>query len=158
MTGIGTVVARRVLRLSGRNKVIVEIGKPRKLRGSSGYFCPFRIRGMGDDFISRSSGEDAAQALELALVDVGSRLYYSEEASAGKLTWDAGQEGDLGFPLMKVTEKGVIPERVGHIYLYKPWPKRPKRKRAKRAGVRRSVLRTTPGKTPRPKSRHGDGT
>lgn len=158
MTGIGTVVARRVLRLSGRNKVSVEIGKPRKFRGSSGYFCPFRIRGMGDDYLSRSGGEDAVQALELALVQIGSLLYYSEEAKTGKLTWDAGTEGDLGFPLIEVAEKDVLPEKIDHIYLYKPTPGRLKRMRAKRVAARRSVVRAAPGKTRRPKPQHSDGT
>jgi hypothetical protein len=133
MTGIGTVVARRELLLSGRKKVTVEIGKPRKFRGSPDYFCPFRIRGIGDDFLSRTGGIDAIQALELVMTHIGSLLYYSEEAKAGKLTWDAGRvDGDLGFPLMEVAKKDVLPEKVNHIYLYKPYPPRPTAKHRKR--------------------------
>ena len=130
MTGIGRVVATRELRLSRRTKVTVEIGKPRKFRGSPDYFCPIRIRGMGDDFLSRTGGVDAIQALEFALVYLGSKLYYSDEAKAGKLTWDYGEvDGDLGLPLMEVAKKDVLPERVSHIYLYRPNPPRPKAKR-----------------------------
>ncbi len=132
MTGIGRVVATRELRLSRQKKVTIEIGKPRKFRGSPDYFCAFRIRGMGDDFLSLSGGVDAIQALELALVHVGTKLYFSEEAKAGKLTWDYGRiDGDLGLPLMEVAKKDVLPEKVNHIYLYKPYPPRPKTKRRK---------------------------
>ncbi len=138
MTGIGTVVARRELLLSGRKKVTVEIGKPRKFRGSPDYFCPFRIRGMGDDFLSLSGGVDAIHALEFALVHIGSLLYYSEEAKAGKLAWDYGRiDGDLGFPLMEVAKKDVLPEKVSHIYLYKPNPPRPKAKRKSKSARKR---------------------
>jgi hypothetical protein len=44
LTSIGTVIARRELMLAGRKKVVVEIGKPRKFRGSPDYYCPYRIR------------------------------------------------------------------------------------------------------------------
>jgi hypothetical protein len=133
MTGIGTVIATRELRLSSRKKVTVEIGKPRKFRGSPDYFCPFRIRGMGDDFLSHRGGVDAIHALEFALVHIGSLLYYSDEAKARKLTWDYGEvDGDLGLPLMETAKRDVLPEKVSHIYLYKPNPPRPKAKRGKR--------------------------
>jgi len=88
---------------------------------------------MGDDFLSRTGGVDAIQALEFAFVYIGSTLYYSEEAKAGKLTWDYGRiDGDLGFPLMEVAKKDVLPEKVNHIYLYKPYPPRPRAERRKR--------------------------
>ncbi|HZB90771.1 MAG TPA: hypothetical protein VE397_04970, partial [Stellaceae bacterium] len=120
LTSIGTVIAKRVLTRSGKRKVIVEIGKPRRFRGGApDYYCPFRIRGLGKDFISAGAGVDAVQALELAFVAIGSRLYFSPQGKAGELTWDAGEvPGDLGFPLMEIAEdESMIPERVMHLYL-----------------------------------------
>ncbi len=103
---IGTVIAKRVLTLSGGGKVMVELGKPRRFRGGPpDYYCPVRIRGLGDDYISCAAGVDAVQALQLALHCIGSLLYSSEEWKVGKLSWDAAPaKGDLGFPGFDVPE------------------------------------------------------
>lgn len=142
LTSIGTVIAKRVLNLSGKRKVIVEIGKPRWFRGGApDYYCPFRIRGLGKDFIFAGAGIDAVQALELTFIAIGSRLYFSAQGKAGELTWDAGQvAGDLGFPLMETAEDdSMFPERVTHLYLRRPFPRQSKAKaKAKRTGKRRT--------------------
>lgn len=127
ITSIGTVIATRVLRRSGGKKVTVELGKPRKFRGSPSYYCPFRIRGIGEDYISRCGGADAFQALELVFVQIGTLLYYNKDAKAAKLTWDCGSvPGDLGLPLMETDEKGVVPENVSYLYLFRRPPPPPK--------------------------------
>jgi hypothetical protein len=134
LTSIGTVIATRILRRSGGKKVTVEIGKPRRFRGGApDYYCPFRIRGIGDDYISYSPGVDAFQALELVFVQIGGTLYYDKEAKAAKLTWDAGSvPGDLGLPLMETDENGIVPDHVSYIHLFRPPPPPPKG--AKKAG------------------------
>ncbi len=103
---IGTVIAKRVLTLSGGGKVTVELGKPRRFRGGPpDHYCPVRIRGLGDDYVSCAAGVDAVQALQLAFHHIGTMLYSSEEAKAGKLSWDAAPaKGDLGFPGFNVPE------------------------------------------------------
>jgi hypothetical protein len=58
LKSIGTVIARRVLTFK-RKRVTVEIGKPRKFRGSPDFCCAFQIRGLGSDFISCSGGVDS---------------------------------------------------------------------------------------------------
>jgi hypothetical protein len=53
------------------------------------------------------------------------------------LTWDYGEvDGDLGLPLMETAKRDVLPEKVSHIYLYKPNPPRPKAKRGRRKSAR----------------------
>jgi len=99
LTKVGKIFATRELTLSGRAKVTVAIGKPRKFRGGIDYYCPFQITGMGDEKVRYTGGADAVQALQLALVLIGVQLQSSEEARAGKLSWDGGRRrGDFGFP------------------------------------------------------------
>jgi len=86
LTNIGMVIARRELTLSRGRKAVVEIGKPRKFRGSPDYFYPFKIRGLGKVIISMAGGVDAIQALEFAFLRIGIDLYISREAKSGQLS------------------------------------------------------------------------
>jgi hypothetical protein len=98
LTSVGTVIAMRALRLGKGGKVTVVVGKPKKFRGESDYYCPYRIVGIGDEIVRHAGGVDPIQALQLAFRQIGARLSASKEAKAGKLTWDAGNEkGDFGF-------------------------------------------------------------
>lgn len=139
LTSIGTVIARRDLALSGGGKVVVEIGKPRKFRGSPDYFCPFRIRGLGKKVImSMAGGVDAIQALELAFLRIGIALYIAPEAKSGKLSWGAGQvKGDLGFPLLDIAAD-LLPEKVRPVYVRKsfPVPRRPRHRTPPRGAAK----------------------
>jgi hypothetical protein len=121
LSSIGTVIAKRVLTLRGGKKVTVELGKPRRFRGGApDYYCPVRVRGLGEDYLSYSAGIDAFQAIELAMIRVGGLLYGCDEAMAGKLSWDAGQmSGDLGFPVPEAAAD-LLPEEVRAIYVRKP--------------------------------------
>ncbi len=99
-TSLGTIVAERRLRLVDKPPVVISIGKPEPFPDSNGYYCPYRILGLSDGQIRHAGGEDAVQALLLALKRVGADLYTSAEAKAGLLTWEAGSsKSDLGFPV-----------------------------------------------------------
>lgn len=117
LTSIGTVIARRELTLRRGRKVTVELGKPRRFRGGApNYYCPIRIRGLGDDYITYSGGVDAFDALDLAFVHLGALLYASDEAKAGKLSWDCGEvHGDLGFPIADIAAD-LVPKEVRSVY------------------------------------------
>lgn len=113
LRSVGTVIATRVLVLSKRKKISVVIGKPRKFRNGMDYYCPLQITGMGDEQVKYSGGVDAVQALQLALEHIGTRLYSSEEARTGRLSWDGGStKGDLGFPVPHVI-RDLLPKRRG---------------------------------------------
>ena len=99
LDSVGTVIAARELAIDGAKKVQVIIGKPEKFPDSSDYYCPYQITGIGNERIRYAGGVDAVQAFQLALNMIGADLYTSKEAKAGKLNWEAGEKGDLGFPL-----------------------------------------------------------
>ena len=99
LTDVENIIATRELTLEDGKKVTVVIGQPRKFDEGDDYYCPFQISGIDNGRISYAGGIDAIQAFELALKKIGTILYTSEEAKSGKLTWDAGVDGYLGFPL-----------------------------------------------------------
>ena len=94
LTSIGQPIATREFELPGRGKVTVRLGKPRKFRGDSSYFCPYEIRGPGFAHVRYAGGVDAIQALQLVMVKLGAEL----QTYHPSLKWDAGMDGDLGFP------------------------------------------------------------
>lgn len=100
----GVIVAERTLTLVGRTsaQVRVIIGRPRKDRGSSDYFCPYRLEGIGDGQPQRAWGVDSVQALQLAMQAIRARL----EPHTDELEWLGGRGGSLGFPK-------VIPDVFG---------------------------------------------
>jgi len=69
----------------------VEIGRPRKSRGRDEYYCPYRIRGVGDEGVRAAYGVDSIQSLQLVMHAVGSAL------AARKDLRFFGNE-DPGFP------------------------------------------------------------
>ena len=73
-TQLGPVIARRELvRVGSRRPVVVEIGKPRR-RPTGEWACPYRIGGLGRSGVKQAYGEDAVQALQLALDGVRAHL------------------------------------------------------------------------------------
>lgn len=78
--------------------VQVLIGIPRPFPDSTGYYCPFQIVGLGSAEIRYAAGIDAIQALQLVMSMIGVTLRFLGEGIGGRLRWEAGDEGDLGFP------------------------------------------------------------
>ena len=99
-TSLGTVIATRELDLKdadGDRPVIVRIGMPQPTDDEHDYYCPFEIDGLGDRTVRRAIGIDAVQALQLAIMMIGSILTASDEATDGRLSW-LNMQGDFGFP------------------------------------------------------------
>lgn len=87
---LGTIIATRQLTLDGPDgarPVIVRIGRPRRQRTGE-WACPFRIAGLGRQRLDHAYGEDAFQALQLALEAIRIQL----ETARQKVTW-------LGLPV-----------------------------------------------------------
>lgn len=89
----GEVIARRRLAIAGspRRAVMVSLGQPRRIRGTSDWECPFRISGDGIRLFDYGYGVDAMQALITALGGIRFRL-----DSAGRSFTFLGSEY-LGF-------------------------------------------------------------
>ena len=88
---LGSVIGKRELAVgrSRRSRVTVEIGKPHR-SGTHEWYCPYRIRGLGDESVRAAYGADAVQALHLAEQAIAAQL-----DSEPRLRW-LGR--DHGFP------------------------------------------------------------
>ncbi len=102
LESVGKVVAARkfILAREGHQPVdvIVLMGKPEKFPDHTNYYCPYQFKGDGRDKLMAIGGVDAFQAMQLALATIRVELEVIEKDSGGRLTWEGGAEGDLGFP------------------------------------------------------------
>jgi len=99
LENVGVVIAARELKLDGNQKVEVLIGKPEPCPDGIDWYCPYQTIGRGSGNVRYGMGVDTVQALVHALSMVGAELYCSEEYREGRLTWDCGRNGNLGFPV-----------------------------------------------------------
>jgi hypothetical protein len=105
---VGEVIATRELTLDQSRKITILIGKPQPTPEGIDWYCPFEKLGIGSGRIKHAMGVDAMQALVLVLQMVGTELYTSGEYKAGRLEWDCGVNGDLGFPVPDII-RDVLP-------------------------------------------------
>ena len=99
---VGEVIATRELTVVENNSpsaaVAVLLGKPERLPDSLDYYCPYQIAGAGTQKVMYMCGVDAFQALQLALRTIAVELEVLNKDLGGKLQWDCGDKGGLGFP------------------------------------------------------------
>jgi hypothetical protein len=102
LDSVGDLIAARTLVLhqdNGANSEInVLLGKPRQLPDHQDYFCPYQIKGAGDEKVRYSCGVDSFQALHLALSTLGVELEVLNKQFGGRLRWECDDAGGLGFP------------------------------------------------------------
>jgi hypothetical protein len=102
LENVGEVIARRTLLLvpeeGAGSEVIILLGKPQKLPDHEDYYCPYQIKGAGDEKARYACGVDAFQALHLALSTLAVELEVLNKGLGGKLRWDCDDTGGLGFP------------------------------------------------------------
>jgi hypothetical protein len=118
---LGMLIAERELDLASEDgksasKVLVKIGKPRKIPGQSIYRCHFQIIGVGSEKVRYGEGSDDMQALILALTKIGSHLYTSKESVSKRLSCMGML--NLGFPAF-ITEypSDLVPEPAHKLLL-----------------------------------------
>jgi hypothetical protein len=99
---IGEIIATRRLHfvdeVNHQRTVSVFVGRPEQLNGSSDYHCPFQVIGIGSQQTQLARGHDSIQALQSALVLIAESLNHLNHELDGKLIWDGGHKGELGFP------------------------------------------------------------
>ncbi len=97
---LGDVVAKRRLRVTGQPdlEVWVILGTPRPFPDAphGDYYCPYQIKGIGDEKVRHAGGVDSLQALELALHILPTELDRLRKEYPG-LGWDDAPEGDYCF-------------------------------------------------------------
>jgi len=100
---LGEVIASRRLFVADEKartlEVTVKLGKPKSFPGSSDYYCPYQITGLGNERVRYAGGVDAVQAVQLAMQMIGADLYLVLNPTVGnRLRWEGNEHGDLGFP------------------------------------------------------------
>ncbi len=79
----------------GNRKVVVRIGRPRMVPGSTAWQCPFVVRGLPENTQDLGFGVDSIHAIQNALD--GIRAVVS--ASVIGLRWQGVSAADPGFPM-----------------------------------------------------------
>jgi hypothetical protein len=95
------IIATRVLTLrdaTGDRNVLIRMHAPEP--DDRCWRCSYEIDWPDGKIQRESYGEDAVQALELALQIVGAHLYASEHHASGRLMWLEPGQG-YGFPVTK---------------------------------------------------------
>jgi hypothetical protein len=111
LTELGLVIASRKLSFDRGREITIRIGQPFVPSDYGGNFCcPYQIVGLGDEKIRHGSGIDSLQSLYLALINISTDLYTSDEAQAGQIMWQG--ERDLGLPYLEAI-KEFVPKRDG---------------------------------------------
>jgi Domain of unknown function (DUF6968) len=99
---LGEAIAMRKLYLTQddgtRKTVVIKLGAPRQYPDSSDYYIPFQIVGTGSELVMCAGGIDGFQALQDVMIIIGAQLSSLNQSCGGRLAWEAGEEGDLGFP------------------------------------------------------------
>jgi hypothetical protein len=103
LESVGEVIATRTLLLlrdsTAAEEVVVLLGKPQASPDHEHfYYCPYQVKGVGEEKVKSIYGIDAFQALQLTLSILGVELEVLNKELGGKLRWDCDDEGGLGFP------------------------------------------------------------
>ena len=98
---VGEIIASRLFHLidehGNKRPVSVFVGKPQPSRNDAGYECPFQIIGIGSQNTHVGHGRDSIQALKTTLILLGATLRQLNEELGGRLIWEGGAPGELGF-------------------------------------------------------------
>ena len=96
------IIASRTLyyvdEASHTRTVSVLVGEPRQSPDSPDYDCPFQVIGIGNQTTQLARGCDSIEALQSALILIAAGLNHLNNEIGGKLTWEGGGKGELGFP------------------------------------------------------------
>ena len=98
---IGEIIATRRLHFldetNTRRTVSVFVGKPQESKDSPGYHCPFQVIGIGSQETHLAQGLDSIHALQSAMIMIAAHLHQLNDEIGGKLSWEGGHHGELGF-------------------------------------------------------------
>lgn len=91
------IIASRVMEVDGKPEFHVRIGRPKLAPEGDCWFCAYEITGPLTNRKGRFGGEDAMQALVLALYCISVDTEICAENTQGRLSW-GGDTKDFGFP------------------------------------------------------------
>jgi hypothetical protein len=100
-----TIATRKRLLIRENNpteeEVFVLLGKPQTLPDHKAFFCPYQVRGAGDEKAKVAYGTGGFQALQLALSILSVDLEVLTKELGGKLRSECDEKGWLGFPVFE---------------------------------------------------------
>ena len=98
---IGEIIATRKLYFidasDTRRTVSVFVGLPEESSDPPGYHCPFQVIGIGTQETHLAQGLDSIHALQSAMILIAAHLNQLNDQIGGKLSWEGGPLGKLGF-------------------------------------------------------------
>ena len=99
---VGEIIATRELYYlddTYQNKRVgVIVGKPQPTPDSSEFQCHFQLIGIGNPALHTARGYDSLQALQSALILVGTNVRHLNDKLGRRLIWGGADKGELGFP------------------------------------------------------------
>jgi hypothetical protein len=99
---VGEIIATRRLYFFDdgniKRTVSVLLGMPQQSSDSPAYHCPFQVIGIGSQQTQLARGVDSIEALQSALILIAASLNHLDNQIGGRLAWEDGGEGELGFP------------------------------------------------------------
>jgi hypothetical protein len=99
---LGEIIASRQFHYAddaGNTRTVsVFVGQPQPSPDANGYHCPFQVIGIGSQKTQLACGHDSIQALQSAMILIAARLNHLNDQLGGRLQWDGGCKGELGFP------------------------------------------------------------
>jgi len=145
----GPVIAERRLHPRGapQRTVVVSLGKPRRMKGTEDWECPFRIAGAGIRRVDHGCGIDAFQALTMALEGIR----YFLDRSSTPLVWSGVFEDQTGFQrLIPLMPEGANTRRMERLIDRETqrWANGLKRRHQVRARHRRTRQSAASGASP----------
>lgn len=93
---LGHIIASRRFEL-GDKTVELLLGAPVSDDDGENYFCPFEVKGLGNEKVRRIGGVDSLQALILGISCAAAYLSTRPEAESGELTFLGGSGIGIGF-------------------------------------------------------------
>ena len=98
---IGEIIATRKLYFidesDNKRTVSVFVGRPEASSDPPGYHCPFQVIGIGTQETHLAQGLDSIHALQSAMILIAAHLNQLNDQIGGKLSWEGGAPGELGF-------------------------------------------------------------
>ena len=97
LTKITNAIASRTLDSKDNRQIEIILGAPEKFPDDDDFYCPFMVKGLGDEKIRYAGGTDSLQALVLAVQKLSIYVNALDEVKNGEIQWLDGSIPNLGL-------------------------------------------------------------
>lgn len=92
------IATREYTLVGGDERVIINLGCPYRSPTTGMYHCVAEVRECGRTWVRSLVGKDAFEAVQLALIVLGTDINHIQQQLNGQLIWTKDQTGGLGIP------------------------------------------------------------